>query len=52
MKNSKEHIELREKLREGFRKTRKKLVEEEKKKDGYLVLFRNGRVVKVPASQL
>jgi|EndMetStandDraft_4_1072995.scaffolds.fasta_scaffold665860_2 hypothetical protein len=39
-------------LNEGFMKARKKLIEEEKKKNGYLVVFRNGKVVKVPASEL
>ena len=52
MKNSKAHIELRDKLAEGFKKARKKLIEEEKKRNGYLVLFRNGKVVKVPANEL
>jgi hypothetical protein len=31
MKNSKEHIELRNKLNEGLKRARKKLIEEEKR---------------------
>ncbi|GEM_PF-4740059 len=39
--------------KEGLEATRKKLVAEEKKKHGYLVIAdKHGRVKKVPASQL
>lgn len=39
--------------KEGLAATRKKLIAEEKKKHGYLVIAdKNGRVKKVPASQI
>jgi hypothetical protein len=45
-------IDLSAKLSEGFQRARKKLIEEEKKKNGYLIISENGKVIKVPASQL
>jgi len=40
-------------LSEGLAITRKRLIAEEKKKNGYLIIAdKDGKVIKVPASQL
>jgi len=43
---------LRDKIVKGTRLAIKRLIAEEKKKNGYLVIARNGKVVKVKASEL
>jgi hypothetical protein len=41
------------KLAEGFKKVREKLIEEEKKENGYLIIGdKNGNVIKIPAKDL
>lgn len=46
-------IDLTEALREGFHKTRKKLIEKEKKNNGYLIVTdKDGKVKKIPAKDL
>jgi hypothetical protein len=45
--------DISSKLAEGFLKARKKLIEEEKKNNGYLIISdKNGNVIKVPAKDL
>ncbi|MBN8584773.1 MAG: hypothetical protein J0M37_06715 [Ignavibacteria bacterium] len=49
-KNSKDSI--REKFSKGSKLAIKKLIEERKKNDDYLVVSRNGKVVKIKAREL
>lgn len=45
--------DLTEKLKKGFEKVRKKLIEKEKKENGYLVTgTKDGQVKKIPAKDL
>ena len=45
--------DLSDKLAEGFQRARKKLIEEEKKNNGFLIVAdKNGKVVKIPARDL
>lgn len=43
---------LREKLLKGTRITIKKLIEERKKENGYLIVSKNGKVTKVRARSI
>jgi hypothetical protein len=43
---------LHEKLRKGSKAAIKKLIEERKKNDDYLVVSKNGKVVKIKARSL
>lgn len=52
-KNASVNRDLTEKLKEGFQKVRKKLIEKEKKENGYLIIgTKDGQVKKVPAKDL
>lgn len=51
-KNSKRKDLLEEKLLKGSRLAIKRLIEERKKTDDYLIISKNGKVVKVKARSL
>jgi hypothetical protein len=53
METNKTKEDLSEKLKAGFEKARKKLINEEKKIDGYLIISDSkGNIKKVPAKDL
>ena len=51
-KKQQENKILREKIVKGTRLAIRRLIAEKKKNNGYLVIARNGKVVKVKASEL
>jgi serine/threonine-protein kinase RIO1 len=51
-KSKKNRDILEEKLMKGTRMAIKKLIEERKKKNGYLVVSRNGKVAKIRARSI
>ena len=52
VKTKKKKLTISDKAMEGGRKAIKNLIEERKKTDDYLVVSRNGKVVKVKARSL
>jgi hypothetical protein len=46
------HEEIKAKVIEGMMLARKKLIEQERKDDSYLVVWENGKVVKVKAKDM
>ena len=48
----KEYIELRKKIEKGMEIAHQKLIQETKEKNSYLVVSRNGKIVKIHAKDL
>lgn len=46
------HEEIKAKVLEGMMRARKKLIEQKRKDDSYLVVWENGKVVKVRAREV
>jgi hypothetical protein len=46
------HEEIKAKVIEGMTRARKKLIEQERKDDSYLVIFEHGQIVKVKAKDM
>ena len=53
MKKKTKSEDISEKLKEGFERARKKLIEQEKARNGYLIVTDDeGKVKKIPAKDL
>lgn len=46
------HEEIKAKVLEGMMRARKKLIEQKRKDDSYLVIWENGKVVKIRAKDM